>query len=95
MLSTIKPEDFTNIKFDTKFDIFLYKTVGYDNLRNLTKNIFYSPYGATSLREYFANGFEAFYYHKDIKKLKGISPILYKKCVEIMSHDEGEEYEYK
>ena len=35
--------------------------VGYDNLNNFTNGLFSSPYGATSLKEYFANGFEEFF----------------------------------
>ena len=34
------------------------------------------------LREYFANGFEAYFYHKDIY-LKKVSPILYGKLEEL------------
>ena len=40
--------------------------------------LFNSPYGATSLKEYFANGFEA-YYIGDRIYLSKISPYLYNK----------------
>ena len=52
-------------------------------LSAITIHMFYSPYGATSLREYFANGFEAYYYHRDVNFLKKISPILFDKVKEL------------
>ena len=55
----IKYQDFENIEFSTKFDMFLYKDVGYPKLRTMIMGLFVSPYGATSLREYFATGFSA------------------------------------
>jgi len=75
---------FDNVNYDIEFDRFLYKDVTYAVLRSITSDIFYSPYGATSLREYFANGFEAVFYHKDIKKLSNISPILLEKIEELL-----------
>ena len=38
--------------------------------------LFISPYAATSLREYFATGFEAYYMGKK-DQLDKISPVLY------------------
>tara|TARA_A100001015_G_scaffold321685_1_gene454093 strand:- start:7857 stop:8525 length:669 start_codon:yes stop_codon:yes gene_type:complete len=70
---------FLNDEYVEDFDMFLYKEVGYSLLSSVIANLFYSPYGATSLREYFANGFEAFFMKEDIGRLKSISPILYKK----------------
>ena len=67
-----------NPEYDKYLDRFFYDTVGYPAMVAINQGIFYSPYGATSLREYFANGFEAFYYHKDIY-LKRVSPILFSK----------------
>lgn len=66
-------------KYSKELDDFLYKTVGYSILRSLSSDLFYSPYAATSLREYFANGFEAFFMNEDLPRLKAISPELYKK----------------
>ena len=79
---------FLNTDFDLEFDEFLYKTVGYPTLRLVTTNLFYSPYGSTSLREYFANGFEAFFMKEDINLLKKISPILYGKIIELLKLEE-------
>ena len=65
-------------EYDKYFDQYLYKEVGYEKLVSLTMGLFASPYAATSLREYFANGFEA-YFIGDRKGLQNISPVLYNK----------------
>ena len=70
--------DFLNSKYTEKFDMFLYADVGYPLLTSLTMGLFISPYAATSLREYFARGFEE-YYIGDRKYLTNISPVLYNK----------------
>ena len=75
--------------FNREFDNFLYMDVGYPILSLLTVNLFYSPYGATSLREYFANGFEAFFMREDIDRLKAISPKLFTKLVELLDRNKG------
>jgi len=69
---------FFETDYNKEFDEILYKTIGYDKLVFLTMGLFNSPYGATSLREYFANGFEA-YFIEDKQHLKKISPNLYNK----------------
>ena len=68
-----------NPKYDLEFDTILYKEIGYDLLSAVTSNIFYSPYAATSIGEYFANGFEAFFMNQEVARLKNISPQLFKK----------------
>jgi hypothetical protein len=70
---------FTNVEYETGFDDFLYKEVGYPVLTALTSGLFMSPYAATSLREYFANGFEWFFLKNQKTFLKQISPMLYYK----------------
>tara|TARA_R110000824_G_scaffold125567_6_gene284752 strand:- start:975 stop:1640 length:666 start_codon:yes stop_codon:yes gene_type:complete len=71
------PADFTiNMEYDKYIDMFLYETVGYDILNQLVVNIFVSGYAATSVREYFARGFEE-YLLGDKESLKRISPVLY------------------
>lgn len=70
---------FEDPNYNTVFDEFLHKEVTYGLLRSLTTDLFYSPYAATSLREYFANGFEAVFYDRDSNKLGEISPILLEK----------------
>jgi len=58
---TIGEKHFQNLNYDQDFDLFLYKTVGYNKLSSLMNGIFISPYAATCLREYFANAFEIFF----------------------------------
>ena len=81
---------FLNPAYDKKFDMYLYKELGYDVLRGLTSELFYSPYAITALKEYWANGFEH-YYLSDRQKLKDISPILYNKIKDLISFKKEEE----
>jgi hypothetical protein len=78
----VSKQEFLNIEYSKKFDIYLYEEIGYPVLNTLTVGLFCSPYGATSIREYFANGFE-FFFLKDREIVKQISPQLYKKLIEI------------
>jgi len=80
----VESYSFDEVEYDTSFDLFLFQDVTYSFLRNLTSDLFYSPYAATSLREYFANGFEAVFYHKDIDKISKISPILLEKIEDLL-----------
>jgi len=68
---------FSEDKVD-ELDDFLFKELEYDNLSSLTPGLFLSPYSVTSIREYFANGFEE-YINGDLYYLKEISPALYNK----------------
>ena len=61
-----------------ELDDFLFNQFGYDNLSVLTPGLFLSPYSVTSVREYFANGFEE-YLIGDRNYLQEISPNLYNK----------------
>ena len=79
---------FIETKYSEQFDKFLHVTVGYPILRTLTSNIYYSPYAATSLREYFANGFEAFYLFGHSHRLKKMSPELYRKLGSLLQHED-------
>lgn len=76
----IKREDFYNLNYSMQFDNYLYNTIGYDKINYLTTNLFISPYGATSLREYFANAFEYFFVN-DMTVVKKISPNVYNKLI--------------
>jgi hypothetical protein len=73
---------FLNIEYSKNFDFFLYKTVGYDKLNLLTVGLFPSAYSATSIKEYFAIGFEEYLYG-NTKSLKEISPSLYNKISQL------------
>ena len=75
----VADHSFEDEKYNIQFDEFLYLDIGYKNLGVISSNIFYSPYAATSLKEYFANGFEAYFYHQDLDKLASISPVLFDK----------------
>ena len=77
---------FLNPDYDQNFDLMLYQDVGYPKLSSLTSTLFYSPYAATSLREYFANGFEAFFMKEDVTRLKSISPEIYKKMIILLDN---------
>ena len=79
--------DFINTDYEKEFDDLLYKKVGYTKLRNLAPTLFIRPYAATSLREYFATGFEDFYLEGG-EKLRGISPILYNKILSLQKNTE-------
>jgi len=70
--------DFFEIEYNQEFDKLLYKDLTYFSLNQLAANLFCSVYGATSLSEYYASGFET-YLMGDEKCLKDLSPILYRK----------------
>jgi len=74
---------FLNPKYDEELDFFFYEHVKYPLLSSLSVGLFYSPYACTSLREYFANGFEAFFMREEIGRLKTISPALYGKIIQL------------
>lgn len=77
--------DFKNLKFNSDFDIFLYKRVGRNMLRMVTAGSFIRPYAAVSLREYFATGFEAYYTGRE-ETLERISPVLFSKITDLHNH---------
>jgi hypothetical protein len=79
----IKMSDFLKSEYSEKVDIFLYKKVGYPLLRTLSSDLFLSPYAATSLREYFANGFESYWLKEELSRLRRTSPRLYEKIESI------------
>ena len=86
--------DFFETEYNEEFDSFLYKEVGYDILQLLAVNLFIAPYSVTSLKEYFARGFEE-YYLGNILYLKDLSPYVYKKLSLLNEKDQEEtEYEY-
>ena len=68
------------LEYNEMFDNFLANVVGYPKLLTLTMGLFCSPYGATSIEEYFANGFEK-YFTESPGYVKNISPVLYQKVV--------------
>jgi hypothetical protein len=83
---------FLNPEYDKSFDMYLYRDLGYDSLRGLTAELFYSPYAITALKEYWANGFEH-YFLGDQRKLKDISPVLYNKIQALVNTKKEEKNE--
>jgi hypothetical protein len=86
----IEGYDFMNTNYDSNFDSFLYKEITYDVLRPHTEGLFCSPYGATSLREYFANSFEE-YYLGDNSYVAKVCPKVFNKINKL--HFAGEKHE--
>jgi len=83
-------EAFMETEYSKDLDAYFYKIVGYPLLTSLTMNLFSSPYGVTSLREYFANGFEK-YFMGEQEEVKKISPKVYEKIIHLVG--KGEETE--
>jgi len=83
----VQEYDFDNLKYNESFDKFLYKRVGRSILHVMTSGLFIRPYGAISIREYFATGFEAYYLGKQ-SALEKISPMLYDKITELHNYSE-------
>ena len=85
---------FLNSSYNKEFDEFLYKTIGYEKLQYLISGLFVSPYGATSIREYWANAFEEFFMPDgDRTTVRTISPALYEK-IELLTEKEYGERSY-
>lgn len=76
-------DTFLDLQYSKEVDYFLYKKVGYSTLRSLSYDLFFSPYAATSVREYFANAFEAYWLREEPGRLKKLSPKLYNKIINI------------
>lgn len=70
--------DFLETEYNEEFDNFLYNDIGYDALQMLAVELFLDPYSITSLREYFATGFEEYYLENRLY-LKDLSPYVYRK----------------
>lgn len=75
-------EYFKISRFIPEFDHYLNNIVGYKTLENMSNGLFLSPYGITSLREYFANAFEKFFSGQP-HLVKNISPAIYRKLADI------------
>jgi len=73
-----------DISYNKDIDDFLYEKVTYDVLWQIIPGIFPSPYAVTSIREYWAKGFEQFYMG-DGADLKETSPVLFSKLMQL--HD--------
>ena len=72
-----------NLDYSYDFDMFLLNEVGYPLLTQLTIGLFLSPYGTTSLREYFAESFECFFL-RDRVAVKTLSPACFEKITDLV-----------
>ena len=79
--------DFSNPYYSEDMDIFLRDEVGYEALHNLIPGLFLAPYSISSLREYFARGFEEFYLGKPVN-LDKTCPYIYKKLLRLHENSE-------
>lgn len=75
---TLDDKYFRKVEYTKTLDSLFYKKIGYDVLSHFTEPMYISPYSATSLREYFSEGFEKFYMGKS-NIIMDICPELYKK----------------
>jgi len=76
-------------RYDEEFDMFLYKKVGYKKIAASTPGLFLSPYAATSLREYFAIGFENIFLNQEsYQVMRRNSPSLFEKLINLISIEE-------
>lgn len=75
---TVQQAWYKKVEYNESFDKFLYQEIGYPVLSSLSADLFMSPYAITSLREYFANGFEH-YYSEEREYVKTMCPVLYTK----------------
>jgi len=77
-------ELFLDSEYNKELDLYLYKEVGYETLNIIcaSSGLFTSAYAITSIREYYATGFE-YYFLDERRYLKQICPQLYKKIKEM------------
>tara|TARA_Y100000310_G_scaffold302104_1_gene339140 strand:+ start:335 stop:1027 length:693 start_codon:yes stop_codon:yes gene_type:complete len=84
--------NFLETDYNSDFDEFLHKDIGYDALRIMTVDLFLAPYSITSLREYFGRGFEE-YYLNDRLYLKEVCPYIYNKLF-LLEQEGANNYEF-
>jgi hypothetical protein len=68
-------QQFLDVEYSQDFDNVLYKDVGYEKLDTLSVGILPSSYALTSIKEYWASGFEE-YFMGSRKELKDLCPVL-------------------
>lgn len=84
----VKQKDFINPEYSWEFDKFLMNEIGYDKLEINCQDLFTSPYSVTSLREYYAVGFEEFFLG-DREHLSKLCPILFSKIKMLGDLEDG------
>jgi len=78
--------NFKSLEYSQALDEFFFEDIGYPTLVNYSYGLFLGPYGTTSLREYFATGFEE-YFMGDKRLLNSISPAIYGKLSELVMEE--------
>lgn len=78
--------NFSSIEYEESLDAFFFSEVGYPILSNLVMGLFVSPYAVTSLKEYWAVGFED-YFIGDREYLQKVSPQLFNKIEGITTYE--------
>ena len=79
---TLPPGFIYSADYDKGTDDFLYEKVTYDVLWQMIPGLFPSPYAVTSVREFWAKGFEEFYMG-DPQSLKKTTPVLFSKLMQL------------
>ena len=77
----VSKEEFVDSDYSSSFDNFLYKELGYEKLEFFILGLFPNTYSVTSLREYFASGFEIYFLERP-RNLKEC-PVLLEKVEEV------------
>ncbi len=74
----------TNINYSPAIDDYFFRTVGYPILGQICAfaKLFTGPYSATSIREYFATGFDQYFLGESML-VRNFSPALYRKLQEL------------
>ena len=89
----VLPKDFMETEYSEEFDMFLFKEVGYPTLTQLTMGLFLTPYGVTSLSEYFSESFEYFFV-RDPDYVRKLTPNCYWKIVELKEIEDDAKRNY-
>lgn len=76
-------KQFMDVEYSQEFDNLLYKEVGYEKLNTLSVGILPSCYGLTSIKEYFATGFEE-YFIGNRREMEALCPILASKIESVV-----------
>ena len=82
----VKIKDFMNPEYSWKFDKHLLKDIGYKKILMNSQDLFVSPYAVTSLREYYATGFDE-YFLGDREYLENICPVLFSKMELLLNQE--------
>ena len=74
----------TDINYNKTIDDYLYKEIGYPALNQIVAlaGLFIGSYSTTSIREYFASGFESYFLHEK-QLVFDYCPVLYSKLKQL------------